>query len=220
MKVYNNIGKNDKGTLAQFCQYLSSESSGLNENQKVNLAYKWITENIKYDHEGLEAGTQITDPDKFFKSRKTVCSGYARLLRRLLESMDYNPDNIKNIIGYAKGAGYSVYEEPESNHEWNAIKMNGKWCLFDAIWDEGETYYEYFCPNPNCFVRNHLPENPEEQFLDKPLDLETFHGLAWTTGGFCQFDATIVEDKSYYNQCNGKFTLTIGNDNDKVLTYL
>ena len=140
MEVYNNIGDNADGTLAEFCEYLSKEASDLKEDQKVNLAYKWITENIKYDTEGVKAGTEERDPDKFFKSRKTVCSGYAHLMYKLLVSMNYDKDNIKNITGYAKGEGYSVYEVPKVSHEWNAIKIDGKWCLIDATWDAGNTH--------------------------------------------------------------------------------
>ena len=217
--IYNNIGDNDKGTLAKFCNYLSSSASHLKESQKVNLAYKWITENIKYDTEGVAAGTEVRDPDKFFESRKTVCTGYAHLLYRLLTAMNYNQDNIKNITGYAKGNGYSVYQEPKVDHEWNAINIDGKWCLVDATWDAGknETDYVYFCTRPECFVRDHLPSNDEYQFLDTPIDLNTFHNYVWTSGAFCQFNAKIVEDKSFYNQCSGKFTLTYNIDYDTEL---
>ena len=218
-EIYNNIGDNDKGTLAKFCNYLSSSASHLKESQKVDLAYKWITENIKYDTEGVAAGTEVRDPDKFFESRKTVCTGYAHLLYRLLTAMNYNQDNIKNITGYAKGNGYSVYQEPKVDHEWNAINIDGKWCLVDATWDAGknETDYAYFCTRPECFVRDHLPSNDEYQFLDTPIDLNTFHNYVWTSGAFCQFNAKIVEDKSYYNQCSGKFTVTYDIDYDTEL---
>ena len=218
-EIYNNIGDNDKGTLAKFCNYLSSSASHLKESQKVDLAYKWITENIKYDTEGVAAGTEVRDPDKFFESRKTVCTGYAHLLYRLLTAMNYNQDNIKNITGYAKGNGYSVYQEPKVDHEWNAINIDGKWCLVDATWDAGknETDYAYFCTRPECFVRDHLPSNDEYQFLDTPIDLNTFHNYVWTSGAFCQFNAKIVEDKSFYNQCSGKFTLTYNIDYDTEL---
>ena len=218
-EIYDNIGDNDKGSLTKFCNYLSSSASHLKESQKVNLAYKWVTENIKYDTEGVAAKTEERDPDKFFESRKTVCSGYAHLLYRLLTAMNYNQDNIKNITGYAKGSGYSIYEEPKVDHEWNAINIDGKWCLVDATWDAGknETDYVYFCTRPECFVRDHLPSNDKDQFLDTPIDLNTFHNYVWTTGAFCQFNAKIVEDKSFYNQCSGKFTLTYNIDYDTEL---
>ena len=123
--------------------------------------------------------------------------------------MNYNEENIKNITGYAKGGGYDVNTEQEklkADHEWNAVKINGKWCLIDATWDAGETNYTYFCTDPKCFVRDHLPEKTENQFLDKTIDLPTFHNLAWTSGLFCELNGEIIADKSISNSCSGKYT--------------
>ena len=120
--------------------------------------------------------------------------------------MNYNEENIKNITGYAKGDEYSVLVEPKDDHEWNAVKINGKWCLIDATWDAGKTNYTYFCTDPKCFVRDHLPKKPENQFLDKTIDLPTFHNLAWTNGLFCELNGEIIEDKSISNSCSGKYT--------------
>ena len=48
MEIYNNIGNNDKSTLNVFHEYLSQKSSNLKDEQKVYLAYYWITKNIIY----------------------------------------------------------------------------------------------------------------------------------------------------------------------------
>ena len=206
-EIYNDIGDNDKGTLSEFCAYLKEEASDLNEDGKVNLAYKWITANIYYDE---NTNSAERDPDKFFKSRKTVCSGYAHLFYRLLTAMEYNPDNIRNITGYAKGASYKVLSTPKVDHEWSSVKINGKWCLFDATWDKQKSDYAYFCPSSSCFARDHLPEKSEYQYLDNPINLNTFKNYAWTSGYFCQFNAEINADTAYYNSCgsgSGSFTI-------------
>ena len=210
MNVYNKIGDNDKDTLTQFCSFLSKEASHLSEDGKVNLAYKWITTNIKYDEDTKNAKR---DPDQFFKSRKTVCTGYAHLLYKLLISMNYNHDNIRNITGYSKGASYNVLkvlENEDPDHMWSSVKINGKWCLFDATWDAGVSDYAYFCPKSECFVRDHLPSETEYQYLSNTISLETFKNYVWTSGAFCQFNAKITKDKSYYNSCgNGEGSFTI-----------
>ena len=210
LDILKNIGDNDKGTLTKFCDYLSAKASNLKEEQKVNLAYKWITENIKYD----EDGSVERDPDKFFQSKTTVCSGYAHLFYRMLKAMNYNEDNIRNITGYAKGSTYSVYKEPTVDHEWNAVKINGKWCLIDATWDAGVKDYKYFCTKPQCFVRDHLPTENENQFLDNPISLQTYHNYILTTGLFCKYNVEIKEDISIYNKCNGKFTVKYNYDSE------
>ena len=199
---YKDLLSHDDGTLTEFCNYLSSKYSNLSEEDKVKLAYRWITENIVYDKDG----NVERNPDKFFQSKTTVCSGYAWLFTRMLKAMNYKEENIKNITGYAKGGKYSVLHEPKKDHEWNAVKINGNWCLIDATWDAGEKNYTYFCTNPKCFVRDHLPEKDENQFLDKPINLNTFHNYAWTNGLFCELNGEIIEDKSISNSCSGKYT--------------
>ena len=119
MEIYNSINNNDKGTLEQFCDFLSEKASNLKDEQKVYLVYYWITQNIKYDYDGYYAGIYECNPEKFFQSKTTVCSGYSRLFRRLLISMNYTENNIANIQGYARGLRFSKTHELKIDHEWN-----------------------------------------------------------------------------------------------------
>ena len=41
--------------------------------------------------------------------------------------------------------------------------------------------------------------------MEKPIELENFHNLAWTKGEFCKYNAEIIEDKSIINKCEGKY---------------
>ena len=52
-----------------------------------------------------------------------------------------------------------------------------------------------------------IEEEKENQFLDNPISLQTYHNYVLTTGLFCKYNAEIKEDISIYNKCNGKFTL-------------
>ena len=118
-----------------FHEYLSQKSINLKDEQKVYLVYYWITKNIIYDHEGLKAGTVKYFPEHAFPIRKAICSVYAGLFRDLLLSMNYPESKILNIGGYSKGASYSSFKNPQADHEWNAVEINGKWCLIDTTWD-------------------------------------------------------------------------------------
>ena len=201
-EIYNDMLNNDDGTLDQFREYLASKASNLNEEQKVHLVYRWLTENIIYDTDG----DVERDPKEFFQEKTTVCSGYARLFRSLLTAMNYDDAKIINIAGYAKGSDYSVLKDPEVTHEWNAVKINDEWCLIDATWDAGVKNYTYFCTRPECFVRDHLARNESERFLDNPIDVTTFHHYAWTSGLYCVMNGQISEDVSIKNSCSGKYT--------------
>ena len=218
MDIYNGIGNRNDGTFEAFCDYLSQKGSNLKEDQKVYLAYYWIINNIVYDHDGLKAGTVSYDPPNIFLKKTTVCSGYSRLFRKLLLVMNYTESKIKNIQGYSKGAGYSSFKPPVSNHEWNAVEINGKWCLIDTTWDAGDTSEYYLCTPPRCFVRSHLPDkyyNSSLQFLDTPITVEKFHELIETREGYCKNNMEIIEDKAIQNICGrGKVIIKYNNDLD------
>ena len=132
MEIYNGIGNNDKGTFEEFCGYLFRKSFNLKEEQKVYLSYYWIKNNIVYDRKGLEEGTAVNNPKDVFNKRKTICSGFSKLFNELLLAMNYEESKIKYIHGYAKGRGYSPFKDHEPKHAWNAVEINGKWCLIDT----------------------------------------------------------------------------------------
>ena len=206
VEIYNDIdtGAKDQGTLEQFLQYISEKSSNLNDAQKVYLAHYWITRKIKYDNTGLNAGIYRVDPANFFSYKRTVCSGYARLFKQLLLTMNYNSSKIKNIHGHGKGAGYSEFNHAMENHEWNAVEINGKWCLIDTTWDAVSYLKDefYLCTPPKCFARDHFPTDDQSlQFLKNPISLETFHGLVQNKKGFCTYNIEVIEDKAIQNIC-------------------
>ena len=222
MEIYNGIGNKDKGTFEQFCEYLSEKGSNLKEEQKVYLSYYWIKNNIVYDTQGRDSGTAVYDPPGVFNKRKTVCSGYSRLFKELLIAMNYTESKIKNIEGYSKGESYSPFNPPESNHEWNAVEINGKWCLIDTTWDAQKTSEYYLCTPPKCFVRDHLPLSDNSlQFLENPISLETFHQSVLTKEGFCKYNVEIIEDKAVNNFCGrGKITIKYNLNQENARAYL
>ena len=118
--------------MTQFCDYLKSKYSSLSEEEKVKLVYRWITKNIKYDKDG----DVERDPEKFFESKTKVCSGFARLFKKLLISMDYNEENILNIYVYTKGVDYNVniyYLMPPMNGMLLNLIMNGVYLMLLGI---------------------------------------------------------------------------------------
>lgn len=124
---------------------------------------------------------------KLRKRKKTICTGYAYLVRELAALA-----NIKSTIvnGYGKtGENLDSLEIP--NHSWNAVELNGKWYLCDPTWASGYINAEtggfefdyndgYFLSPPALFIKNHYPNNPKwallnthypnfEEFIDFPL---------------------------------------------------
>ena len=222
MTIYEGLIKKNNGTFEAFCEYLALKGTHLNEEQKVYLAYYWVINNIVYDHKGLADGTVSYDPPNIFRKKTSVCSGYSRLFRELLLVMNYTKSKIKNIQGYSKGSGYSVFKPPVSNHEWNAVEINGKWCLIDTTWDAGTGYY--LCTPPRCFVTDHLPDehfNNSLQFLDNPITVEKFHEIIQGGEGFCKYNVEIIENKAVQNICGkGKVIIKYNDNLDDLDNYI
>jgi len=101
---------------------------------------------------------------KLLKHKKTMCTGYAYLIKELSYLA-----NIKSVIinGYGRSVDSNVSTLEIANHSWNAVKLNNKWYLCDATWSSGfmdgngvfiEDYNDgYFLTEPSLFSKNHFP---------------------------------------------------------------
>lgn len=174
--------------------------------EKFRAIYTWVCTNIANDY-GLYLKNErqrekYTDPvarqawnrefsarvfEKLLHEHKTVCTGYAYLVKELAFHA-----GIKCVIvdGYGRTAQSNIRGEGIANHSWNAVQLNGKWYLCDATWSSGAVDAKtgrfvkkfdaiYFLMDPALFVRNHYPIDPAwmllfykptlHEFLYRPL---------------------------------------------------
>ena len=64
--------------------------------------------------------------------------------------MNFHEENIKNIIGHSKGLGFNYEDkisDENTDHEWNAVKINNKWCLIDSTWGAGSIIGGAYVPH-------------------------------------------------------------------------
>jgi transglutaminase/protease-like cytokinesis protein 3 len=177
------------------------------EQEKFRAIYKWTCENIENDH-ALATKTerkrqQIKNQAEFKawnrkftshifkqlqKNKRTVCSGYAYLLKELALHAGIT---CRIINGYGRTAQSNIGGTGVANHSWNAVQLDNKWYLCDATWSSGAIDTEkssfvknydnsYFLADPTLFIRNHYPldstwtllqnEQPSlTEFLNGPL---------------------------------------------------
>lgn len=201
------------------------------EEEKFRAIYKWISINIEYDYALFEENRQkriklanqnkdLSEWNAKFTSRvvnvlnkhhRTVCSGYASLLRELCTLSGLN---CVIIDGYGRTSQSNIRGAGFANHSWNAVQLNNKWYLCDVTWSSGaydiqqQAYVKkfeecYFLANPDLFIRNHYPLNTQwintnvqptlTEFLNRPLFyINAFH-LGITNAFPDQFD--IIVDK-------------------------
>lgn len=177
------------------------------EVEKFRAIYTWVCSNITSDHGSFvknrkmrekyqddeqalsqwNAEFQVEVFNKLLKSKKTVCTGYAYLMKELSY---FAGIECEIVDGYGRTVVSNVSEASIPNHSWNAVRLNGKWYLCDPTWSSGHTLIPsykfiqeyndgYFLADPAVFVRSHYPLDPDwilmeeapsfQEFLDAPL---------------------------------------------------
>jgi hypothetical protein len=172
--------KEAEKSVASLAGYLAN--SAKNDSEKVRAIFRWVTDRIRYDVESL-LKRQVGDnsPETVLKSRKAVCQGYAAMIERLCQEAGLEATQIR---GFAKGYGTLPTDKAgESNHRWNAVKIDGQWRLLDATWGAGYLSgkrfirdfndYFFFTP-PEQLVFSHFPVESQWQLLTPPVPAKEF----------------------------------------------
>jgi len=139
----------------------------LNNNNALN---KW---NTKFK-------TQVFK--KLLKDKKTICTGYAYLVKELASIADIE---CEIVDGYGRLIDTNIGAPAIPNHSWNAVNLNNKWYLCDATWSSGYTnlpdytfihdYNEgYFLTTPELFAKNHYPLDTKWLLTESGLTLSNF----------------------------------------------
>ena len=182
----DNIAKLNKGESLQnlplLCYKLTSKLP--TKVEKFRAIYTWVSSNISSDikqHNKVSSKRKKFKNDsialvkwnkeykkkvfkKLLKYKKTMCTGYAYLIKELAFLADIE---CKIIDGYGRTFDANVEMLETANHSWNAVKLNNKWYLCDATWssgyiDENYTFVNnyndgYFLTDPILFAKNHYP---------------------------------------------------------------
>jgi len=158
--------------------------------EKFRAIYTWVCNNIegdpKQDNEVIKKREAYKNDsvaflkwnkefkkiafEKLFKQKKTMCTGYAYLIKELSFLVDIE---CEIVDGYGRTTTTNVDNLDLTNHSWNAVKLDNKWYLADATWSSG--YFDdynvfindyndgYFLTDPILFTKSHYPL--EEKWL-------------------------------------------------------
>jgi hypothetical protein len=142
--------------------------------ERVRAIHRWIALNLSYDfNSSIAELTKKENPEivaSAFRTRKSVCGGYAGLMDSLFKLAD--------IQSYVID-GYTIQEGKinPNPHAWVAAKIGEKWWIFDPTWSSGRLVngsYEhefdesYFMVPPEKMILSHIPFDPIWQFLEFP----------------------------------------------------
>ena len=167
-------------------------SLGKTDREKVRAIFRWITEHIDYNV--MPFGQRKNIPRQFYKepedssvalpplneriaakvlnSGVAFCEGYSRLFKILC---DHAGIKAEIIYGYARTNSNRKFAV---NHTWNSVYIDSTWYLLDVTWASGVVSYGneyirqyndfYFLTQPDEFIRDHYPEDPQWTLLKDP----------------------------------------------------
>lgn len=170
----------NKGAMCE-AMAKAQKTYSLSDGESAYLAYKWLAENIVYDCYALNHGGIDHSEDGTYYKGKGVCSGYASIYVTFGFALGLET---VYVIGYSKGAGFVPGRIPSrSDHAWNSVKIGSSYYLVDPTWGagscDGDNYVKnfrdfYFCPDPEAFIRTHLPEEQKWQLIPQTITLKEF----------------------------------------------
>ncbi len=139
---------------------------------QLYAAYRWVTENIKYDKDSMLYINWSQDTDQkiaaTFRRKRGVCdnfaSAYADLLRRM---------NIAAFVvnGLTRQSGAAA----RTAHSWVAVQLKGEWLFCDPTWDMDYHFTpRYYLNSPSEFIATHWPFDPMWQINQSPISLKDF----------------------------------------------
>jgi len=171
-----------------------------------------MTTNIDYDVWGLTSGGgSYTDPNDILRHRKTVCLGYSILFDSMCAVAGIRSEC---VYGYVYMPWYETGDTLFlDSHAWNVVEIDGEWKHIDATWGTGylkqrkqtsrkilyklfripyttkykfirKPNFKYFCPEPEEFVKDHLPSTPAWQLLDCSVPIDSFQRTPQATLNF------------------------------------
>lgn len=190
--------KSDLKSLPVLAHQLTSNLS--TDVEKFRSIYRWVCSNISYDYstfvkndikrkklKGDSAALSQWNStllarlySRLLKHRKTVCTGYAYLVKELANLVDLE---CEIVDGYGRNINTNVKVLGMPNHSWNKVKLNGKWYLCDPTWSSGYTingsfihaYNDgYFLAHPETFAMNHHPLDKTSMLIKNKQNIDEF----------------------------------------------
>ncbi len=140
---------------------LINQCKDKNTVEKIRIVHDYLVDTIDYD---LQAGDDIYNVYGALINKKSVCEGYARSFKYIMDDL-----NIPCII--ACGIGKNKAGSAES-HAWNYVQVNEQWYAIDVTWDDPvitgpgklseqqkqENQNKYFLKGANAFFEDHFED--------------------------------------------------------------
>ncbi len=185
------------------------------DREKARALFTWMALNINYD---VSRFGQAPDPSAVLAERRAVCAGYAALFEALAEAAELEAEIIH---GHAKGTGpqAAISADGLLTHDWNAVKIDGRWALLDCTWGAGRLNERmqfvkrftdhYFLTPPELFIYDHLALEDRWQLLQRPVTKSEFLARAWVQSAFFEHGLRLVSHEQRRIAADDSLTVTV-----------
>ncbi|MCI7768210.1 MAG: hypothetical protein MSJ26_09585 [Oscillospiraceae bacterium] len=111
-------------------------SEAVNDSEKAEAIAMWVGMNVAYDFDAGEnsGDLSVTNLEAIISNNfRTTCGGFANLYSALCSAQGIK---VLNMKGGTSSDGYTraELETAPANHEWNGVKLDGKWYYSDSTW--------------------------------------------------------------------------------------
>lgn len=149
-------------------------------DKTIRKRKKFINDNIAFNNWSNNEQTRFFK--RLFNDKKTICSGYAYLIKELSVLADIKCEIIN---GYSRTVNTNVNQIDIPNHSWNAVLLENTWYLVDATLATGfffvnenkfiKNYNDgYFLADPELYSKSHYPLDEKWLLLENALTLNEF----------------------------------------------
>lgn len=166
------------------------------------------------EQKGFDLNTNL--PDTTIANR-TVCAGYADILKNALDLV-----GVQSVIdgGYA---GYNkTTKKMFGGHEWNKVKIDGKWYYADLTWDSGKANYTWALRGKDKFEHSQDVRNRNGELVEVNCHItRTKQGDRNEQVEQYDYDHAVLNDLFYRvknDDLPPKYIITIPDDPDFTLT--
>jgi transglutaminase-like putative cysteine protease len=212
------------------------------KRELAKALHDYVVHRLHYDYDALRlieardfASTPPQTADEVFARRAGVCEGYARLLVALGNAAGIE---IAYITGHIRDSErrLTVSDDPWDGsaaaalegvgHAWNAVKLDDRWFLIDATWNDPTNRSEpskqsyrttYLFTPPQLFALDHFPKDPRWQLLPSPLSLGDFVRQPLLSPSIGRFGLTLVSPKRSQVTVDGSVTIVLDNPLDAAI---
>lgn len=170
--------------------------------EKFRAIHTWVCLNIESDHNfgdktirkrkkfkndtvafnNWSNNEQTRFFQRLFNDKKTICSGYAYLIKELSVLADIK---CEIVDGYSRTVHTNVNQIDIPNHSWNAVLIDNTWYFVDATLASGfffvnenkfiKNYNDgYFLAVPELFSKSHYPLDEKWLILENTFTLNEF----------------------------------------------